>query len=212
MKTDFTAPSADNFSTNHLLQALVIGYVLLWAVLAIAPVDRGDWMLENMLAIVLVAALAATHRYFPLSNLSYILITAFLTLHAIGAHYTYAQVPIGFWLKDVLDLSRNHFDRLVHFAFGVLLVYPIWELLVRKASLRGFWSYYISVSATLALSGLFEIIEAWVAQIVNPGLGEAYLGTQGDTWDAQKDMTMALVGALLTMSMVLLIPRLFPQS
>jgi putative membrane protein len=186
-------------SNNRLLKGLLGWYVLLWVVLAIAPVDRRDWLLENILAVLLVGTLLATYRMFPFSDLSYILITLFLTLHAIGAHYTYAEVPFGFSIKSLFELKRNHFDRVVHFAYGFLLTYPIRELLVRKAHVQRSWTYVIPVVTLLALSGFFEIVESWVAQIVSPELGDAYLGTQGDIWDAQKDMTAAFSGALLSM-------------
>ena len=97
-------------------------------------------------------------------------------------------------------LSRNPFDRIAHFAYGALMVYPLRELLVRLVGLRGFWASYLPVSAILAQSGLFEVVEAMVASIVSPELGDTYLGTQGDEWDAQKDMAAALTGVLLTMS------------
>jgi putative membrane protein len=186
-------------SNNRLLKGLLGWYVLLWVVLAIAPVDRRDWLLENILAVLLVGTLLATYRIFPFSDLAYVLMTLFLTLHAIGAHYTYAQVPLGDWMKEALELERNHFDRIAHLAFGLLLTYPIRELLVRKAHVQRSWTYVIPVVTLLALSGFFEIIESWVAQIVSPELGDAYLGTQGDIWDAQKDMTAAFSGALLSM-------------
>jgi len=188
-----------SFRTNRLHQALLSWYVLLWIVLAIAPVDRKDWLLENLLAFAFVGVLAATYRMFPLSDASYVLITVFMSLHAIGAHYTYAQVPLGFWLKALLDLSRNHFDRIVHFAFGLLLAYPIREVLLRRAGVRGAWSYVLAVLAVMACSDFFEILESWVAQIVSPELGAAYLGTQGDVWDAQKDSTAASAGGVLGM-------------
>ncbi len=146
-----------------------------------------------------MVALILTARRFPLSDRSYVLIALFLGLHAVGAHYTYAEVPFGFWLKDHFGLARNPFDRIVHFAYGLLLSYPLREVLVRLASVRGVWSYSLPVSSILAQSALFEIIEAIVATIVSPELGTAYLGTQGDEWDAQKDMAAALVGALLAM-------------
>jgi putative membrane protein len=182
-----------------LLYALLAWYGLLWTVLAIAPHDRQDWLLENLLALSAVAALVITYRWFQFSLTSYVLITAFLSLHAVGAHYTYAEVPFGFWLKEVFGLARNHFDRLVHFGYGLLLAYPLRELLIRLAGVDGFWSYYLPVSGMLAQSGFFEIVEAIVAQIVSPELGAAYLGTQGDEWDAQKDMLAAGSGALLCM-------------
>ncbi len=183
----------------RLLLGLLVWYGVIWIIAAIDPVDRKDWMLENLLAVALVTVLIASNRRFRFSSLSYILITAFLTLHAIGAHYTYAQVPLGFWLQETLNLGRNHFDRVVHFSFGLLLAFPLRELFVRKAGLRGFWSVYFPASGVLAMSGFFEIVEAWVAQVVSPELGTAYLGTQGDEWDAQKDMTLAFTGALLAM-------------
>jgi putative membrane protein len=188
-----------NFRENKLLQLLLGWYALYWIVTAIKPVDRSDWLLENLLTFLFIAALVATHRVFPFSDLSYLLITIFMTLHALGAHYTYQHVPLGYWMKDAFELSRNHFDRIVHFSFGLLMAYPMREVLVRAAGVRGFWSYFLPANITLAFSGLFELIEAWVAQIVSPKLGAAYLGIQGDVWDAQKDMTLGLAGAILSM-------------
>lgn len=180
-----------------LPRLLLAAYLLLWGWLAIAPIDRQDWLLENLLAVTLVLILVLTYRRFQFSTFSYVLIALFMALHAIGAHYTYAKVPAGFWLQDTFGLSRNPFDRIVHFAYGLLLVLPIRELLMRLAGIRGFWSYYLPISAVLAQSGIFEVVEAVVASIVSPELGSAYLGTQGDEWDAQKDMTAAFTGALL---------------
>ena len=197
---------------TKLLLGLLAWYGLLWTVLAVAPRDRQDWLLENLLALAAVVTLVATYRRFQFSTTSYLLITAFLSLHAIGAHYTYAEVPFGFWLQDAFGLSRNPFDRLVHFAYGLLLAYPLRELLVRLAGVRMFWSYYLAVSGMLAQSGLFEIIEAVVAQVVSPELGTAYLGTQGDEWDAQKDMFAAFSGALLCMATVFISARLVLSS
>jgi putative membrane protein len=193
---------------TNLLFGLLAWYGLLWIVLAIRPLDRQDWFLENLLALSAVAALVATYRRFQFSTTSYLLMTAFFSLHAIGAHYTYAQVPFGFWLQEGFGLARNPFDRLVHFAYGLLLVYPLRELLVRLAGIRGLWSYYLPVSGMLAQSGLFEIVEAVVAEIVRPELGAAYLGTQGDEWDAQKDMLAAFSGACLCMALLLVSARL----
>ena len=186
---------------------LLAAYLLLWGWLAIAPIDRQDWFLENLLAVTLVAILVLTHRRFQFSNLSYVFIALFLALHAIGAHYTYAQVPAGFWLQETFGLSRNPFDRIVHFSYGLLLVLPIRELLMRLAGIRGFWSYYLPISAVLAQSGFFEVVEGVVATIVNPELGTAYLGTQGDEWDAQKDMLAAFTGALLMTGASVMLPN-----
>jgi putative membrane protein len=205
------AASSDLSGAQHrrdrLLQGLLVWYGLLWTWLAIAPVNRRDWLLENLLAVAFVALLVLTRRRFQFSSLSYGLIAIFLTLHVIGAHYTYAEVPFGFWLKDLFALSRNPFDRLVHFAYGALLVSPVRELLVRLAGVRGFWSYHLPVSAILAQSGLFEVIESIVAVLVSPDLGSIYLGTQGDEWDAQKDMASAFAGALLATSCAFAAPK-----
>ena len=192
---------------RSIVTGLLITYGLFWVGLAIAPVDRQDWFLENLLAVALVAVLVLTYRRLALSFLSYCLILAFLLLHAIGAHYTYAEVPLGFWLKDALALSRNPFDRLVHFAYGALLVYPLREVLTRLAGVRGMWASYLAVSGILAQSGCFEVIEAIVAMIVSPELGSLYLGTQGDEWDAQKDMAAAFAGALLAMTATICLSR-----
>lgn len=187
-------------------------YVVLWILLAIEPLDRHDWFLENILAIGLVMVLVATYRWFPLSDVSYIFLTVFMTLHAIGAHYTYSKVPLGFWMQDWWGFERNHFDRIAHFSFGLLLAYPLRELFLRRVNVRGFWAYYLPISGILALSGFFEIIESWVALLVSPELGEAYLGTQGDEWDAQKDMTVAVIGAFFTIMLTYALSKLASQK
>ncbi|TKB62743.1 MAG: DUF2238 domain-containing protein [Nitrospira sp.] len=199
MKAGLPSLAQAKSSNSHLASALLLCYGLLWIWLAIAPVNRRDWLLENLLAFALVVLLVLTYRRFQFSDVSYGLIACFMTLHAVGAHYTYAEVPFGFWLKDLFSLSRNPFDRIVHFAYGALLAYPVREALIRLAGVRGLWSYYLPASLILAQSGLFEIIESVVAAFVSPELGSAYLGTQGDEWDAQKDMAAALGGAALAM-------------
>lgn len=195
--TTARGPVKPDFRRNRFLQFTLALYLALWATLAVSPLDRLDWLLENLLVFVFVGGLALTYRRFPLSDLSYFLIALFLTLHAVGAHYTYAKVPLGFWLKDALELSRNHFDRVVHFSFGFLLAYPIRETLLRAVKTSQGWILFLTLQIVLACSVLFELLESWVAQIVSPELGAAYLGTQGDIWDAQNDTTAALIGALL---------------
>jgi putative membrane protein len=188
--------------------ALLGWYVLIWVVMAISPYDRSDWLLENFLSLLFLGVLIGTYNRFQFSNVSYVLITVFMTLHTLGAHYTYSEVPFGFWLKEAFGLSRNHYDRIVHFAFGLLMAYPFREVLMRKGGLRDPWSYVVAVAMVQAGSDLFEIIESWVALIVNPDLGNAYLGTQGDEWDAQKDMTCALVGGILSMAITAVLVKL----
>ncbi len=190
------------------VSALLGALTLLWIGLAIEPNDRSDWLLENALLVVAVALLAATYRSFPLSRASYTLIFVFLCLHTVGAHYTYAQVPYDRWwasfsgttFNELVGWERNNFDRVVHFSYGLLLAYPIRELFLRVAGVRGFWGYFLPLDLTMSTSMLFELIEWLVAEIVGGDLGAAYLGTQGDIWDAHKDMALASLGALLAMS------------
>jgi len=191
------------FSENRFLQVLAASYLVVWIVLAIAPSDRGDWLLENLLVFASAAVLVLTWRRFPFSNFSYALIAVFMVLHAIGAHYTYAKVPFGFWLRDLFHLERNHYDRLIHFSFGLLIVYPLREILTRSAGARDAWAIGLSVAGIVGLSSFFEIVEGIIAQVVSPELGAAYLGTQGDIWDAQKDMAAATLGAFLTTAITL---------
>lgn len=189
-----------------LLGGLFTWYVLLSAWTAYGPVDREFWAIASILPACLVVGLIAMHRWLPLSPLSYVLITVFLSLHTIGVHYTYAQVPIGAWMDQALHLGRNHFDRVVHFSFGFLLAYPMEEAFRLLAHARGWVLYYLPVMTVLGLSGLWEIIEFWVADAVHPELGINYLGSQGDIWDAQKDIAAAFYGALLCV-MLLMIAR-----
>ena len=196
------------FREHRLLQVLAGVYAVVWIVTSITPLDRHDWLLENMLVFAAVAILIGTYRVFPLSDLSYLLITVFLTLHAIGAHYTYSEVPVGFWIQRTFGFARNPFDRIVHFSFGLLMAYPIREVFLRVANARGFWAYYLPLDVTLAFSALYEIMEMVVATMVAPGTGDAWLGTQGDVWDAQKDMGLAALGALICMCVTAIIRRL----
>lgn len=189
-----------------LLWGLCAWYLVLSGWTAYGPVDREFWAIASILPAFLVVGLIAMHRWLPLSPLSYVLITLFLSLHTIGVHYTYAQVPIGAWIDQALHLGRNHFDRVVHFSFGFLLAYPMEEAFRLRAHARGWVLYYLPVMTVLGLSGLWEILESWVASAVHPELGITYLGSQGDVWDAQKDIAAAFYGALLCV-MLLMIAR-----
>ena len=188
------------FRDNRFLQLLLVWLVGLWIVTAMEPFNRRDWLLENLLVFIYGALLIATYRRFPFSNLSYGLFGAFLSLHLVGAHYTYAETPLGFWLQDALDLERNHYDRIVHFLFGLLIAFPFRELLMRAAGVRRGWSYLLVIVTVLGFSGFYEALEGVVAVIVSPELGAAYLGTQGDEWDAQKDTALAFSGSVIAMA------------
>lgn len=198
-------------STQRYLAILALPFALLFALLAINPHDRADWALENLLVLLFVVALAASAQRFPLSKVSYSLIFVFLCLHEVGAHYTYANVPydaflvqhLGFSLNEAMGWDRNHFDRFVHFAYGLLLAYPVREVYCRIADAKGFWSYFFPLDLVMATSMLFELFEWGAAELFGGDLGIAYLGTQGDVWDAHKDMLLATIGALIAMLLTL---------
>lgn len=193
---------------GRFLLTLAALFAVEWAALAIAPFDRSDWLLENLLVGMFVIAIAVSYRRFPLSRLSYALIFVFLCLHEIGAHYTYSEVPYDAWfefltgrtLSEITGWQRNHFDRLVHFSYGLLLAYPVREVFLRIANVRGFWGYFLPLDLTMSTSMLFELFEWGASVLVGGDLGMAYLGTQGDVWDAHKDMALASIGALLAMT------------
>ena len=192
------------WAENPLLRRLVWAYAAVWGWAAFAPRSREDWLLENMLVFLLVASLVAGYRRLVFSNLTHVLLFFFLSLHAVGSHYTYSYTPVGFWLQDAFDMARNPYDRVVHLAFGLLLVYPLRELTLRVLHVHGFWSYAVPVFAVLSLSSGYEILEALAARVFDPELGIAFVGAQGDPWDAQWDMGLALLGAATTLTLTAL--------
>ena len=195
--------------TPHHRYALVLCalFLVLWVVLAIEPHDRADWALENALVLGFVVVVVSTARRFPLSRVSYSLIFVFLCLHEVGAHFTYAEVPYDRWFEalfsttfnELVGWQRNNFDRVIHFSYGLLLAYPIREIFLRVADVKGFWGYALPLDVAMSTSMLFELIEWVAAEFFGGDLGQAYLGTQGDVWDAHKDMALASVGAIVAM-------------
>jgi len=188
-----------SFRSNRFLQGLCFFFLFIWIVSAIHPRMFVDWLLENMLVFGFVGVLAATYRILPLSQLSYLLICGYLCMHEWGAHSMYASVALGEWIKPIIHATRNDYDRIVHFAFGLLLAYPEREVLMRKANLRGFWNIWIPVVFSLGLGASYEIIEAIVAVLASPDAGDAFLGLQGDPWDTHKDMFMGFAGSVVSM-------------
>jgi len=176
---------------------LVVGLlVLAWS--GLAPKDRAVWLMEVFPGIAGAAALAVTYRRFPMTAITYRLIFCFCLILMVGGKYTYAEVPLGFWVRDLLHLNRNHFDRLGHLFQGVIPAILTREMLLRCTPLRpGKALFWICSSVALAVSGCYELIEWWAAVLTDPKQGDAFLGTQGDVWDTQKDMLMALCGSIL---------------
>ena len=173
------------------------------AVSGVAPKERFTWFLEIVPAVIALPILVATYRRFPLTDLLYVLIAVHVAILALGGHYTYAEVPLGFWVKDALHLARNHYDRVGHFAQGFVPALVAREIVTRKHVMKSpRWVAVFVLSFCLAVSALYELFEWWTAVFTSDG-ATAFLGTQGDPWDTQWDMFMCLVGAstaLITLS------------
>ena len=183
---------------------LAVGAVLL-VLSGIHPKDRYTWILEVAPAIVAAIVLVATHRRFPLTPLAYRLILLHACILMVGGHYTYAEVPLGFWVQRAFGLARNHYDRLGHFAQGFVPAIVAREILLRRTALkRGGWTFFLVTCVCLAISAFYEFVEWWTA-LASGEAATAFLGTQGDVWDTQWDMFIALIGAVtaqLTLSRV----------
>jgi putative membrane protein len=190
-------------------------FAVVWTALAIAPWYRQDWLLENLVVFAALPLFVLTARRRRFSDAAYALLFLFLCLHEIGAHYTYSQVPYdeafrhltGRSLNELFGFRRNHYDRVVHFLYGLLLLPLSVELFDAAAPPRGVWRFLLPVLFIESHSACFELIE-WAAAVVFGGdLGQAYLGTQGDAWDAQWDMLLALLGALLAQTALFAVRR-----
>jgi putative membrane protein len=183
-----------------LLATLAV--ILLWS--GIGPKERGTWWLEVAPVFIGIPFLATTYRRFSLTPLAYILVWLHAIILMVGGHYTYAEVPLFHWIRDAFGLARNHYDRVGHLAQGFVPAILAREVLLRTSPLRqGKWLVFLVCCVCLAISALYELIEWWAALLTSPETGTAFLGTQGDVWDTQWDMFLALAGsiaALLTLS------------
>jgi len=186
---------------------LTVLFIITWIWAAINPLHSDDWILENILVVLFVPFVFWASKYFLFSKPSYVLVTLFLILHVVGSHYTYAEVPFGVTLGEWLGAERNMYDRLVHLLFGVVFVYPLFEYLQKKLHLKGFFIYFVLYMTLSAFAGFYEVIEWITASVIDPESGDAFLGTQGDIWDAQKDMALAMGGALVSLMMLALKPK-----
>jgi len=183
------------------------GLVLAWS--GIGPFDRGTWWLEVLPVLIGAPILIGTFTRFRLSPLLYRLLFLHAVVLIVGGHYTYARVPAGFWAQDLLDLSRNHYDRIGHFVQGFVPAILAREILLRRSPLeQGKWLFFLVASVCLAFSAFYEMIEWWAA-LVWGGSAEAFLATQGDVWDTQWDMFLALLG---TLSSQILLARAHDRS
>jgi putative membrane protein len=179
--------------TNTALLILFLA-VFVWS--AVRPHDYFTWLLEVFPAIIGIAVIAATHRRFPLTPLLLTLLTLHAVILMVGGHYTYAEVPLGAWMKSAFHLARNDYDRIGHFAQGFVPAMAAREILIRRGVVRGRgWLYAIVVLICLGISAAYELLE-WRVAVGTGTRADAFLGTQGDPWDTQEDMATALVGAL----------------
>ncbi|WP_330319109.1 DUF2238 domain-containing protein [Streptomyces platensis] len=184
----------------RILPPVLLAAVLLALALSgLQPHDRATWLMETCWVIVGLPVLVVTRKRFPLSPLLCCLLAAHALVLIVGGHYTYAEVPVGHWLQDALDLSRNPYDRFGHLMQGFVPAILVRELLVRTSPLRGSaWLAPLTVCACLAFSAFFEKIEWWAA-LAGGSAADAFLATQGDQWDTQWDMACALLGAVVSL-------------
>jgi putative membrane protein len=202
-----TASQAANlpFRENRLLQVLCLVLAVVIIITGYRPERVFDWWLENAAALTFIAVLGITYRRLPLSDLSYLLIFVYLSMHEWGAEYKYSDVPLGEWMKPWLGTTRNHYDRVMHFSYGLLLAYPMQEWFMRVVGVTSRWRYLLPVESTLAFSACYEMLEALAASVLTPERGEEFVGMQGDMWDSQKDMLMAGLGAISAMLVIAMI-------
>ena len=187
-------------SPGALAWLLVFAGVFGWS--AIEPHDRLTWWLEVSPALIALVVLAATRRRFPLTPLLYVLILLHCLILIVGGHYTYARVPLGEWMRETFDFTRNNYDKIGHFAQGFVPAMVARELLVRLDVVRGRgWLALLVVCVALAVSACYELLEWWVA-LLSEEAAESFLGTQGYVWDTQSDMGWALLGAVLALGLL----------
>jgi putative membrane protein len=190
-------------------------FLAAWALSAWHPRYPADWWLENALVFAALPLLLFIWWRAPLSRAGWFAVFGFLCLHELGAHFTYAEVPYDSWARTLtggtvnglFGWERNHYDRLVHFLYGVLIVVPLRDLIVRGSGLSGGWSYVVPTTFMMSTSLLYELIEWAAAEIFGGDLGMAYLGTQGDEWDGHRDMALASLGAFLAMTIAYFLSR-----
>lgn len=187
---------------NIWVQIFVVFFLINWINSYIGNTDTANWVLENTLVFIFLLFLVFTYKKYKFSDLSYLLVCVYLCLHVYGSKYTYAENPFGYWLKDELNLSRNHYDRIVHFSFGFLLAYPMREMFLKWLKFPTWVAWTLPIEITLSVSAFYELIEWAVADVFFKAQGDAYLGTQGDIWDAQKDIFLAFIGSILATTIV----------
>lgn len=194
---------------NYWLWIFISVFMGVWISTLVGTTNMSNWILENVLTFLFLIFLVVSFRRFQMSDLSYLLICVYLCLHVYGSKYTYAENPFGYWLMEAFDSNRNHYDRIVHFSFGFLLAYPMREVFLKWFRYPKLVSWILPIEITLSISGFYELIEWAVADVFFKAQGDAYLGTQGDIWDAQKDIFLAFSGAILATTLVSVVKKVF---
>ncbi len=203
------SPTRTPFQKNYWLWLFIISFAAIWISTFIGTTNLSNWLLENTLTFLFLIFMVVSFRKYQFSDVSYMLICIYLSLHVYGSKYTYAENPFGYWLKDFFHTERNFYDRIVHFSFGFLLAYPMREMFLKWLHYPKWVSWALPIEITLSISAFYELIEWSVADIFFKAQGDAYLGTQGDIWDAQKDIFSAFAGAIIATTIVSLVKKIF---
>jgi putative membrane protein len=209
--TTASSPVRLPWGANRRLKAYALIFLAFWIYTFIGTTDRANWITENVLTALLLGGLVNSYRRFKFSDASYTLFFIYLVLHIYGAMYTYAENPFGYWLKEVMGWQRNHYDRIVHFSFGFMLAYPMRDWFLNWFKWPKWVCWVLPVEITMSFSAAYELIEWAVADVFFPAQGAAYLGSQGDVWDAQKDMGLAFTGAVLAMALASTLKRVLKK-
>ena len=210
--TTASSKERNSFLKNNFLKIYVVLFLVIWLSTLIGTTDLVNWIFENTLVVLLLSLLIFSYKKFKFSDLSYTFIVVYLCLHIYGSKYTYAENPFGYWLKDVFHFQRNHYDRIVHFSFGFMLAYPMRDFFMNQMKFPTWVGWLLPIEITLSFSCLYELIEWAVADVFFPSEGVAYLGTQGDVWDAQKDMFMAFCGAVCIVLILMSIKKIIQKK
>jgi len=196
-----TASSANRIQpvTNKFLWLLAALFLTYWIYGWIYCIDLQDWIVENLLVVICLSILFFSRKWHQFSDLSYFCIFLFVLLHLYGAFYAYTQNALGALLQSKFELWRNPYDRIVHFSFGLFMAYPFRELLLNKFKVSPRVSWLLPIEIAFSFGALFELIEWGVSVVTTKKTGETYVATQGDVWDAHKDILLAAIGAAITM-------------
>ncbi len=216
MKTPYYTTASQSFrhkfKNDKALFLILFAFIIVWVKSYFHAMDLTDWWIENLLVFIFIVYFTLSYKSFKFSTISYLCIVIFVMVHVYGAEYVYTKHPIGFYLKEKFNLTRNPYDRIVHFSFGFLLAYPLIEFLKNKFLTPKKWVYVLAFSFIFCLASTFELIEWLVSVFTDSVTGETYVATQGDVWDAHKDIAIALVGYWLAVIIIIWARKVFKST